>query len=219
MRRAACVATLAVAIVTGGAASAQEEAAPDSRWQAGLVQILNWGGPDTRAGDILGLGLFATYRWNDRWSQTFGVDRLEYDLETPVLALSLGELSGDEAADSFITVLRLQSELEHHFRRGGRWDPYAAFGLGYYTLDAGEVRGRGRSGAPYLLEIDTPNTVGATVRLGSDWALGRRVRLGASLSYSQTFQDYTVTDRITGEKGEIKAFAPLGIATRIGFRF
>lgn len=211
-RAAGLVATLILS-------SSQAIAADEPRWEAGVVGLLNWGAPDTRAGDILGAGLFATYRWSDRWSQSFGAEHLEYDLETPVLALDLGEFPGDEAVDSKVTGVRLQTELEYHWRRGRRFDPYAAFGVGYYALDSTAASGRGASGAPYELEIDTPSTVGVTLRLGGDWSLGQRVRLGASLSYSQTFQDYEVTDRLSGQRGTINAFAPLGIATRLGFRF
>ena len=187
MRRAACVVALAGAIVTVGAASAQE-AAPDSRWQAGLVQVLNWGAADTRAGDVVGLGLFATYRWNDRWSQTFGVDRFEYDLETPVLALSLGELSGDEAADSFITVLRLQSELEYHFRRGGRWDPRR---LGLATTRRRRRGARPRRSGHRTSRIGHPEYRRATVRWAATVA---RRRVGPRLAH------YSQTSRTTGDR-------------------
>ncbi len=194
-------------------------ASGESAWQAGLQSGIHWGGEGTRAGDIMGLGAFAAYSWSERWTQTFVFDRLEYDLETPVAALPIQPPVGDPPVDSYFTVLRLQSELEYHFRSGGKWDPFAGFGLGFYSFDPGPANGNTAAGGVYRLTVDAPDGIGVTARLGSDWNLSPRWRLGVSLSYSQTFRDFTVTDSVTGASAKIDAFAPLGVTTRIAVRF
>ena len=92
-------------------------------------------------------------------------------------------------------------------------------GAGYYLITSTGVSGNTVAGGAYQLDIKTPNTFGVTARIGSDWNLGSRFRIGIAASHSMTFKDYTVTDTVSGQQGRIRPFSPVGIAAQLGYRF
>ena len=147
------------------------------------------------------------------------MDRFEYDLEVPVKAVSGVNSLDAKPLDSRVDVTRFQTELEYHLRPGGQWDPYIGMGAGYYLITSTGVSGNTVAGGAYQLDIKTPNTFGVTARIGSDWNLGSRFRIGIAASHSMTFKDYTVTDTVSGQQGKIRPFSPVGITAQLGYRF
>lgn len=197
------------------AASAPAPAAAAPAWEAGVDYFIGWGAPHTRAGDIQGYGVLGRVRYSQRWAQTLAIERMEYDLETPIDAVGLEPDPDEEPADAFTTVNRLQSELEYRFGARGRWQPHAALGLGYYLMSADDASGTRDDGSPFRLRVATPDTAGVSAALGSDWSLGEHAGVDVELSFAQTFRKYEVRDSVSGRRGSIDPFAPLGITVRV----
>jgi hypothetical protein len=196
-----------------------ERVEAQGNWRAGARHHVGWGGASTRAGDIMGFGIAIARDLGSRWTVSALVDRLEYDLETPVHATGIEPRAGDDPVDAFITVNRVGLDATWALREGGRWRPFVGAGIAAYAIDAGEARGNRADGGTFDLEVDTPTTAGVSASIGSEWMLGSRLRFGIAGSYAQTFSRYTVTDRPTGASGEISPLAPIGIISQISLRW
>lgn len=189
----------------------------DSNWDAGANVYLLFGSVGTRTGDVGGYGGFVRYHYNDHWVQRVGVDFYRYDLETPIDATEIND-TGDPV-DSLTIVWRFHTDLEYHFRPGMKWDPYFAGGVGYYSIHAPDIDGPTPGGGRYELEIDTPGTVGLMAAAGSDWRIGNALSLGLVAMFQQTFADYEVKEKISGETGTINPFAVVGVTAPLTVHF
>ena len=192
------------------------------RWAASLRYYLNWGGPGSRAGDIPGYGAAVSRSLGGslgaQWNLGVSVDRFEYDLETPVHATGVETAVGDEV-DAFTLVTRAQVELARRFRLGSRWTPFLSAGLGVYVIDVPEISGNAANGGTYVLRTESPTTAGVAVAAGSEWRLFGPASFALTLSYAQTFSDYTVTEVGSGARGTISPFSPLGLGAQLVFRW
>ncbi|MBC7791078.1 MAG: hypothetical protein H7Z74_14120 [Anaerolineae bacterium] len=190
-----------------------------SPWRLQLRHHVNWGAPKTRAGDIQGYGIALSRDLANRWWVSGGVDRLEYDLETPIHATVVEPRPGDLPADAFTTVTRARVDAMYNLREGGRWRPAVGVGLGLYDINAAEVSGMRADGGAFALRIETPTTVGASATLQSEWRVLERVEAGFGVTYARTLSRYNVTETETGARGSITPFSPLGVTTQLSIRF
>ena len=155
----------------------------------------------------------------NRWRVSGGVNRLEYDLETPIHATNVKTRSGDLPADAFTTVTRARVDAAYSLREAGRWRPSIGGGLGVYDINAGDVSGNRADGGVFALRIETPTTVGFSATLQSDWQILERLEAGFGVAYARTVSRYKVTELETDARGTIAPLAPLGLTTQVSFRF
>ena len=193
------------------------------RWGVGGAYHLNWGGPGSRAGDVPGYGLTLRRQLGamatSPWEAALSVDRFEYDLETPIHATSVDPPAGDPPVDAFTTVLRTQVDVVRRYRMGRRWTPYLSAGAGLYLIDVPDITGNTSTGGTFVLRTESPTTGGISAGAGSEWRIVGGLTFTLAAAWSQTFTKYEVTELRTGERGTISPFAPLGLTTRIDYRW
>lgn len=206
-----------VAVVTVAATAATTHA--QDPWRLDGRYHINWGGPSSRAGDIQGYGLAMSREFGSRWRFGGAIDRLEYDLETPVHAVGIEPRASDLAVDAFTKVARVSIETHYLLRTGTHWRTFVGAGLGIYEISAGEARGNRADGGTFDLEVETPTTVGLSLTVGSEWRIIRNLAGGISLSAAQTMSKYKVTDTVSGARGTISPFAPLGVSAHLAYLF
>jgi opacity protein-like surface antigen len=198
-------------------------ALPAQQWAAGARHHVAWGGPSTRAGDIQGYGvslrrsLGAAAR--SPWELELSVDRLEYDLETPVHAVGVEPRATDLPVDAYTTITRGMVEVVRRFHTDARIVPFVSAGGGVWAIDVPDVSGNVEGGGTFRLRIESPTTVGLTAGAGGEWRIIERLVLRMALSFAQTTTRYRVTDVESGAVGRISPHASLGLGTQLALRW
>lgn len=210
MRTAALVfAALAIAATT---ASAQ------GNGEAGARYYQHWAQDGTLVGDMQGYGAFAMFPLRTDWSLGVSVDRLYYDMETPVDVTGIRSADA-KPVDAFINVYRFRADARRHFRQGRRWEPYVEAGLGVYMANSDEPAGITADGGVYRLTVDTPATAALNLSAGGNIRVAGPVKINLALSYGRAFRQYRVTDVVSGRSGPVRPLSPLGPSIGLVFGF
>jgi Outer membrane protein beta-barrel domain len=207
------------AVLASSAAAAQtgDQPAPH-RVEVGGRYYQHWAGKHTLVGDMQGHGGYVGVRLSRRWSLQAGFDQLHYDLEVPILVTGIRP-NDPKPVDTFVEVRRVRADVVAHLGRGGKWDPYLSAGIAHHTTESTEADGVTAEGGPYHVHVATPRTVGVNVAAGANLSLGRGLSGGLGFAYGQTLEGYTVTDRVSGRQGDVRALSPLGITAQFAIRF
>ncbi len=149
--------------------------------EAGARYYQHWAGEGTLVGDMQGYGGFVLFPVGEDWAVGGGVDRLYYDMETPIDVT--GIRSADPVAvDAFIDYIRLRADGRRYLRRGKRWEPYGELGFHLYVADSDSPSGLVAGGGTYRLAIDTPTTGAINVSFGSNVRVAPHVMFNVALS-------------------------------------
>lgn len=217
MRISRLLTLLAAAIASAAEAAAQTRStAPPV--EVGGRYYQHWAGKHTLVGDMQGHGAFVSVRVHRRWSLQAGVDHLAYDLEVPILVTGVRP-DDPKPVDTFVEVQRIRADVVARPGRGGRWSPYLSAGIAHHHTESTEADGVTAAGGPYHVHVATPSTVGVNFGAGVDMALGRHFAGGLGVAYGQTLDGYTVTDRVSGRQGSVRALSPLGLTAQFAIRF
>ncbi len=199
-------------VLAPGAVHAQNNGEVDVRYYQ------HWAQDGTLVGDMQGYGAAVLLPWRSGWLIGGGIDRLYYDMETPVDVTGIRSADA-KPVDAFINVYRVRVDARRIFRAGRRWEPYLEGGLGVFIANSDEPSGVTAAGGVYRLSISTPATPAFNLSAGGNLRLWGPIKINLALSYGRAFRQYRVTDTVSGRSGGIRPLSPLGPSAALVFDF
>ena len=183
------------------------------KWSAGFgVDVYT--GFGSVFNDVIGASLRAGYRIDERWGVSVRLFRTDFDFEDP--ADNVFGRSGTPVSDASIDMIMFSATARWHFLApGGPFDFYVGAGAGLAFPGSGEA-----VNLPQV-DIEVEGNFGPEVH----FVVGGAVRIfdplhfTAELRLMQSFTDYDVEDRLTGETDTEGGWAGYGIGLGVEWRF
>jgi hypothetical protein len=192
---------------------ARELESDGPRWSAGFgVDIYT--GFGSVFNDVVGASFRLGHRFNDRWGVALTVFRTDFDFEDP--ADNLFGRSGTPVSDASIDMTMVSATARWYFTGpGAALDFYVGAGLGLAFPGSGE--------AVNLPQVDiaVDGNAGAEVHVvvGGAARLFSQLYFAVELRLMQSFTEYDVEDRISGETESEDGWAGYGIGLGLEWRF
>lgn len=195
------------------AALADSAAAPFPRWSVG-AGIDIYTGFGSVFNDVVGPSFRAGYRINERWGVAVTLFRSDFDFEDP--ADHVFGQSGTPVSDASIDMVMISATARWHFLEpGGPLDFYVGAGLGLAFPGSGEA-----VNLPQV-DIGVDGNFGPEVHVvaGGAVRLFGQLHVTAELRLMQSFTEYDVEDRLTGESETEDGWAGYGLGLGLEWRF
>ena len=172
------------------------------------------------ANDVPGYGLFARWRWSERWAIGASVDRVEYDFEQPARLLGLQQDPNLDAIDALATATVVGVWVQRDSSApSGRWSWFWGGGLAVASVDVPDARGPVAGGGTFDIRTEPNLEVIASILGGVQWRISRRLFLEVAARVEEHFADWEVTDRVSGLTGSVGSYFAYGGCIGGGVRF
>lgn len=182
-------------------------------WSVGFgVDV--WTGFGSVFNDVVGASLRGGYRLNDRWSVAARLFRTDFDFEDP--ADNVFGRSGTPVVDASIDMIMFSATARWHFLEPkSPLDIYVGAGLGLAFPGDGEA-----VNLPQVdIEVEGNSGPEVHVVVGGACRLFEQLHATLELRLMQSFTEYDVRDRLTGESDSEKGWAGYGLALGLEWRF
>ena len=188
-------------------------AAPFPQWSVGLG-IDVYTGFGSVFNDVAGASLWASYRFDDRWSVAASLFRTDFDFEDP--ADHVFGRSNTPVSDASIDMIMFSATARYHFLEPkSALDVYVGAGLGLAFPGSGE--------AVNLPQVDiaVDGNFGPEVHVvvGGAYRIYEQLHATVELRLMQSFTTFDVEDRLTGEKETESGWGGIGIGLGLEWRF
>jgi hypothetical protein len=208
------IAAVALVLVSSDAYAQRGEKA-----EAGArVTIVTAGGEP--ANDIIGTGVFARFRLDERWWVGGAVDAAHHDFEVPTRLLGLEQPPGEDVVDAKVDTTIISAFVE---RQQGRLDApilwFWGIGLGVGLPEADDVTGPLADGGTFDITTDAGTEIVASAALGLKWRPFRRLSIELAARVDHHFSEWSVTDRVSGRTGATGDYTGIGGHFSLGYRF
>lgn len=179
------------------------------------------GGSGKPANDILGLGLFGHYRFNDRWSAGFALDHSpEFDVERTAALVGLRQDPGVSDIDSTATSIEVRAWVERLYGGlGDRWQLFWSVGAGVAVVDVDDVAGPLADGGRFDVATDASTELVLALSAGVRRWLGATWGLEAALRGDEHFASWKYRDRNSGATGTSGDYFVRGVSFGVLRRF
>lgn len=200
-------------ILEGDVPDAPPPADPFPKWSVGLG-IDVYTGFGSVFNDLAGASLRASYRIDGRWSVAASLFRTDFDFEDP--ADNIFGRSGTPVSDASIDMIMFSATARYHFLEPkSALDVYVGAGLGLAFPGTGEA-----VNLPQV-DIEVEGNFGPEVHLvvGGAVRIFDQLHATVELRIMQSFTQYDVEDRISGETDSENGWAGIGIGLGLEWRF
>lgn len=170
------------------------------------------------ANDIPGFGLAVHRKISSEWYLGISIDHSpKFDFEdTAGLVDGLDE-DGIVDADSSHTMLTVVGERRYAMDAAG-WTRFWNLGGGFNQVDVDDVEGPLSAGGRYEIETDVDTETVLVGSLGWIQQLGHRWALRYELTAEYHLADWQMTDRISGNTGDVGDYQVFGFRLGLTYR-
>ena len=190
----------------------RHEASPP-KWSVG-AGIDVWTGFGSVFNDVVGASFRGGWRINERWGVEARLFRTDFDFEDP--AEFVFDRDGTPIADASIDMIVFSATARWHFLEpGNSIDFYVGAGLGMAFPGSGEA-----VNLP-LVDIEVEGNPGPEVHVvvGGSIRVFGQVHFAAELRLMQSFTEYDLEDRTTGDTETESGWLGYGIGFGLEYRF
>lgn len=179
---------------------------------------------DPPADYILGLGVYGRYPVNERWRVGLGIDRSEFDFESPQLVAGLPADSDGGGADARASFTTLSIWIERAYDTSSGRDWFWTVGFGGSLVDIASVSGPLEGGGTYAVSTNIDGELGVeevilSVGGGLRQRVGSRSSVELALRADRHIADWEVVDQISGASGRLDDFLVWGVSMGWSFQF
>ena len=172
------------------------------------------------ANDIPGYGIYGLYRLNDEWTLGVGLDRTEYDYESPAALIGLPLDPDAEPIDAKAEGTVLSAWVERSYsapQSPTEW--FLGAGLGAASVDVPNATGPTLAGGTFDIRTEADTEIIVSLLGGVRRNLGERWFVEFGLRADQHFADWTSTDQVSGGSTTIDDYFAFGGNLGFGYRF